>query len=254
LKVFDQYAAYYDLLDTDKDYSGESEYVIQKIKKHSARTESILNLGCGTGKHDFYWAKKGFEVTGADVSEKMLEEAQAEKQRSGVENINFIQRDIRDFDLNKKFDVITSLFHVMSYQNTNEEVVNVLKNVEKHLENGGVFIFDFWYGPAVLNERPEVRAKRMMNDTIKITRIAEPEVNYSCNIVTVNYDVFIEDKKSGNLFELKENHKMRYFFDLEIKEFLNNNGLTVLETEEWMTGRELGKNTWSALYVVRKSN
>ena len=51
MKVFEEYSKYYDLLYQDKDYEGEVEYIIDLIEKYAPKTASVLELGCGTGKH-----------------------------------------------------------------------------------------------------------------------------------------------------------------------------------------------------------
>ena len=64
-------------------------------------------------------------------------------------------------DIGQKFDAIVFLFHVMSYQVTNKMLNEVFSNVFKHLNDGGLFIFDFWYGPAVLTDPPKKKAARL---------------------------------------------------------------------------------------------
>ena len=75
MKAFGGYARYYDLLYRDKDYLGETEFVERLIQRHSPGARRILELGCGTGIHAVMLAEKGYEVTGLDLSEGMLEVA-----------------------------------------------------------------------------------------------------------------------------------------------------------------------------------
>ena len=72
MSVFGSYSHYYNLLYKDKDYVGETEYIHNLILKHKRGAASILNLGCGTGRHDLLLAQMGYEVTGVDQSEEML--------------------------------------------------------------------------------------------------------------------------------------------------------------------------------------
>ena len=105
----------------------------------------------------------------------------------------------------------------MSYQNSNEELIKAFEVAKNHLNDDGIFVFDFWYGPAVLTDLPTTRVKRFENESIKVTRLAEPVLHAQANVVDVNYDVFIEDKISKEVVEKKELHKMRYFFDIELE-------------------------------------
>ena len=140
----------------------------------------------------------------------------------------------------------------MSYQNSNDELIKAFEVAKKHLTDDGVFIFDFWYGPAVLTDLPSTRVKRLENSNIKLTRVAEPALHAEQNIVDVNYDVFIEEKETKEVVEKKELHKMRYFFDTELEILCQLVGLKVLSRYEWMTDKLPGFSSWNVVWVVKK--
>jgi predicted TPR repeat methyltransferase len=80
MSVFDKYyAQFYDMLYKDKDYESESNYIISLIKKYNPEANSILDLGCGTGRHAELFSNKGFIVLGVDQSKYMLNEAMNRK-------------------------------------------------------------------------------------------------------------------------------------------------------------------------------
>ena len=252
MTVFGNYSRYYDLLYKDKDYLSEAEYVDRLIKKYAPAAKTILNLGCGTGKHDFLLAEKGYEVAGVDMSEDMLAIANAQLTTLNLQSaIQFTQGDIRTIRLSRTFDVIISLFHVMSYQPTNADLRAVFATVKAHLNEGGIFIFDCWYGPAVLADRPVIRVKRLEDEAISVVRIAEPVMHPNDNLVDVHYQVLIGDKETRQLDELKETHRMRYLFKPEIETFMSEYGLTILENTAWLSEREPGFDTWSICFVGR---
>lgn len=130
--------------------------------------------------------------------------------------------------------------------------MSVLKCVQSHLRDNGVFIFDTWYGPAVLTERPELRVKRLKDEQCQITRIAEPVLHENDNIVDVNYDVFVKDKATGDIKEFREVHNMRYYFLSEISMMLEMCGFALEKAVEFMTEKELSEKTWGSLFVARK--
>jgi SAM-dependent methyltransferase len=254
--VFSDYARYYDLLYKDKDYEKETEYVASLIRKFHPSARSILELGSGTGIHATLLAKKGFAIHGIERSEEMINVSRhnvANRQKSKSSNPLFTLGDIREIRLSKRFDAVIALFHVISYQTTNKDVAAAFETAMQHLKPGGVFFFDVWYGPAVLKERPAVRIKRMADDQTEITRLAEPVLHPNENLVDVNYHVFVRDRKTDTVKELKETHVMRYFFKSEIENIATQSGFKILHAEEWLSGKKIGCDTWGVCFVLKKA-
>jgi len=247
----DLYSQSYDLLYSDKDYNGEVEYIDSLIKDNSNNTQTILDLGCGTGKHASLLCDKGYKVHGIDLSEDMLKIAET-RRNDKKEKLSFSHSNIQELNLDKKFDVVVSLFHVMSYQSSNEELIRAFDVAKNHLEDDGVFIFDFWYGPAVLTDLPITRVKRLENENIKVTRLAEPVLYAQQNIVDVNYDVFIEDKSTQQIVEKKELHKMRFLFDTELELICEKKGFKIENKHEWMGDKTPDLNSWNVVWIVKK--
>ncbi|MFH2067781.1 MAG: class I SAM-dependent methyltransferase [Pseudomonadota bacterium] len=253
--VFDQYANYYDLLYRDKDYEGEVRFVDGLIRKNAPDTLNLLELGCGTGIHAEKFTRAGYAVHGIDGSPEMLKYADQRIQllpEDRRESLSFSCGDIRRFyQLNRRFDAVLSLFHVICYQTDNQDLSSVFDNVKQYLNPKGLFIFDCWYGPAVLTDPPAVRVKRLENTEIEVTRIAEPAIYPNENRVDVNYQVFIKKKSTGEVDILNETHKVRYLFMPEIMNLCERFGFSILEAGEWMTGRKPDSNTWAVYFVVR---
>lgn len=249
-KVFDAYAMYYDLLYRDKDYLGESQFVQKLLLQHDVATGDILELGCGTGKHAHTLAHMGYNIHGVDLSSSMVAGAISLIPSDLAENIIFEEGDVRTLKLDRKFDAVISLFHVASYQTTNQDIAAMLHTASKHLNSGGIFIFDFWYGPAVLTDRPSIRVKRMENEVVSITRIAEPIMHPNENLVDVNYTVSIFNKDSGVTQSIQESHSVRYFFAPELSLMLEIAGFEISSMFEWMSGRQPGFDTWATTIVA----
>lgn len=254
MSVFGNYARYYDLLYRDKKYTDEVNYIVSLLQRYAPESASILELGCGTGIHASLLAKAGYAVHGIDFSQEMLESAKARIAsfiEDAAERLSFCQGDIRSYRTDRVFDVAVSLFHVISYQISEKDINAAIGTAKSHLKPGGIFVFDFWYGPAVLTDHPVVRVKRLEDDSIRVTRIAEPVMHPNENCVDVNYQVLIEDKATGIWERLEESHRMRYLFLPELDRMLDANGMTRLNAEEWMTGKELGFDTWGGCVVAR---
>jgi len=254
MSVFAEYASYYNLLYQTKDYDGEVEFVSQLLQQHAPGTQTLLELGCGTGRHAQSFAQRGYTVAGIDISSDMLLFAQqriAQLPTSVSSKLSFSFGDVRGIRLNRQFDAVISLFHVYSYQTTNIDLVNAFETAKTHLKPGGVFLFDFWYGPAVLTEQPVVRVKRLENEEISVVRIAEPELKPNENVVEVHYSVFITEKATGAVKQIWETHRMRYLFLPEIEFFLSQVGLQLVKSGEWMTPKPASSGSWGVYVVAR---
>lgn len=254
-KVFDVYAAYYDLLYRNKDYAAETEYVASHIRRNAPGASRILELGCGTGGHAVHMAQRGYVVHGIDLSEEMLSRALKRKEALPPEvaaRLSFRRGDVRTVRTGEKYDAVVSLFHVMSYQVTNVDIAAAFETACSHLCSGGLFLFDFWYGPAVLTEMPEIRVRRLENEHIAVTRIAEPALNTSESTVRVDYSLFVKEKSTGKIEQAVESHYLRYLFLTELEHYLAKR-FVAPKFFEWMTESPLSVSAWSAFGCAVRS-
>lgn len=252
MSIFKDYAKYYNLFYRDKDYAKEVDYVDSLIKRYAKnKKRSILDVGCGTGIHALLFRRKGYRVVGIDKSTEMVNIAKSSVTEN--DNIEFYTRDSTGFNLDRKFDIVVSLFHVISYHTTNEAFYRCFGNIYKHLNKGGVFIFDFWYGPAVLTQKPQVKVKKFWGRDTKITRTAIPRININENTVDINYEIIIKNKGSEILEKIEEKHKMRYFFLPELNFMLGQVGFKVIKSLKWMSFKEgLSAKSWNGALIANK--
>jgi len=248
MSVFGAYARYYDLFYRDKDYAAEAAFVDGLLRAHGAGDSSILEIGCGTGRHAAELARLGHAVHGIDLSDTMLQRA---AQLAGGP-LSFEHGDARTYRAGRTFDAVISLFHVMSYQTSNEDLLAAFTTAAEHLEPGGVFLFDCWYGPTVLTDRPERRERTLTGDGIEVLRIATPHMDAARDVCEVVYDITVRDTATGEESVLTESHPMRYLFSPEVELALSACGLDLVVGCDFMTGAPLGFDTWNATFVARK--
>lgn len=251
-QVFDAYARYYDLLYRDKDYSAEAEYVASHIRKQVPQAKRILELGCGTGAHAEQLARMGYTVDGVDLSNAMLARAEARKATLPSElaaRLSFCPGDVRTVRKNVTYDAVISLFHVISYQTTNEDLKAAFETAASHLRPGGLFLFDFWYGPAVLIQKPEVRIRRFYDGEIKVTRVAEPALDVNRNMVEVSYTLFIEALATGTVVQVREVHQMRYLFLPELVQYWGGR-FEEFSNHAWRSDSPLSAQSWAGFQVL----
>ena len=248
--VFDAYARYYDLFYGDKDYEREAGFVDRIIRGHVDKPTSLLDLGCGTGRHARAFADRGYQVTGIDQSTEMIARAKSQQTDSPATDPDFHCGDVRHFRTERKFDAVTSLFHVVSYQTSNADLLATLATAKAHLAPGGVFVFDCWYGPAVLRDLPAVRHRCLDDGTHRVRRIAEPCLHPNENLVDVHYSVLVTDTRSGQCEELAETHHLRYLFLPELQAYLAMQDMTLLTCRRWLDDAEPGLDSWNVYCVA----
>jgi len=106
--------------------------------------KTILDVGCGTGRHSIELARRGYNMTGIDLSTGMLNEARKEAKKLDL-NINFSEGDAQNFNLNKTFDgaicICEGAFGLLGKDDDPvERDLSILKNINKHLKKGAKFI------------------------------------------------------------------------------------------------------------------
>jgi len=247
------YAGSYDLLYQDKDYVAECDVLEKAFQTYAEqRIENILDLGCGTGSHALVLAQRGYQVVGVDRSSGMLAQAhvKAAQQISNGEAV-FQRGDIRNLNLDQRFDAVLIMFAVLGYQLSNSDVRAALQSARRHLNVGGLLAFDVWYGPAVTHERPTQRVKVIPTPEGKIVRVASGELDTSQQVCAVHYQLW-HIGPAGLIAECEEDHQMRYFFPLELNLFLQQSGFTLLRLSNFPElDREPDETTWNVLGVAR---
>ena len=244
--IFTDYSRYYDLLYKDKDYIGETNYILTVLNKQGITQGELLEYGSGTGKHGHLLAERGYQVHGIERSAEMTCRAVI------GDGFTCQEGNICTVQLGRTFDAVLSLFHVISYQVSNSDLTAVFARAAEHLLPGGIFIFDFWYSPAVYTQRPTVRVKRMEDDELEMTRLAEPAVWPNENRVDVHYTIFARQKTSGIMQITNEVHSMRHFSLPEIDLLANQNSFKRIGAEEFLTGKPPGNDTWGVCVTLQK--
>lgn len=226
--IFTKFAYYYDVIYADKEYEKECDFIEEIFREYLHRQpQRILDLACGAGGHSLILAKKGYEVTGIDLSKIMIRLAK-EKTRTLKLNVDFKNMDMVNFSVKNKFDACICMFCSLDYLKSTNELKKTLENIKNHLQKDGILIFDFWNGLAVINKRPETRVKIMPYlSNGRIIRIATPEINLFQSICKIKYHCIVVND-STILDEFEETHCLRFYFIEELKQYLKDVGFETL--------------------------
>jgi SAM-dependent methyltransferase len=245
---FNLYSRYYDLLYAEKDYEQEVRFVERQIQTYSPGAKSLLELGSGTGNHATYFADSGYDVTGIERSAEMVGISQSKN----IRKFTAVNADMTGFNVEGRFDAAVSLFHSLCYITSNESLLDCFSTVYRHLKPGGIFCFDFWYGPAVLNDLPATRVRKVANGNIQLTRIAQTELLSQENVAVVNYELIVRDQSSGVTQNFFEQHPMRYLSVPELDLLCRQTGFTILKCESYLDSLALNLDTWNGFCVIKR--
>ncbi|MDP7044922.1 MAG: class I SAM-dependent methyltransferase, partial [Alphaproteobacteria bacterium] len=114
--IFQDQGNFYDLFYESKDYEDECNFVEAAFGRFAAgKVKTVLDLGCGTGGHVLPLAARGYEMTGVDLSQTMLDQARRKAAQAGI-TADFLQGDVREVEVGQTFDAVISMFVVMGYQ------------------------------------------------------------------------------------------------------------------------------------------
>jgi SAM-dependent methyltransferase len=247
------YANCYDALYHEKNYQAECDLIERLLRTYGdGQIKRVLDLGCGTGNHVLPLCARGFEVIGVDRSESMLAQARNKAVQSAYSKpAVFHKADLRDLDLHRHFDAVLMMFAVLGYQLQNEDVIAALRATRRHLRSEGLLLFDVWYGPAVLFQRPSERIKIIPTSVGKIVRASRSELDTRRQTCTVCYHVW-KFHADRTVSETEEEHTVRYFFPLEMSLFLESSGFTLLRLGAFPEfDAEPDEQSWNVLGVAR---
>jgi SAM-dependent methyltransferase len=252
-QVFDtHYAESYDLVYQSKNYELEVDALSRLMSQYAGNpVRTILDLGCGTGRHAILLARRGFDVTGVDQSEPMLararERAASQEEGRGIE---FVRGDVRDIDLGRGYDAALMMFNVLGYMWNNDDLLAALRRTRRHLHENGLFAFDIWYGPAVMADPPRSAIREWSTGTGVVIRYSSGCLRAREQLCDIKIRLLrIEGGKVAA--DGEEVHKVRYFFPLELDIALRATGFRLLTIRQFpRIEDEPNVTAWSAVVVA----
>ncbi|HOT49833.1 MAG TPA: class I SAM-dependent methyltransferase [Candidatus Hydrogenedentes bacterium] len=137
--LFENYGQKYDKEPFTQGTQGECDFIEKELGFD--KSLRILDVGCGTGRHAIELTKRGYRVTGVDLSESQLARAREKATAQGL-SIEFLRHDARALPFHAEFDAAIMLCEGgFSLMETDEMNFEILKNVTRSLNDHGVFLF-----------------------------------------------------------------------------------------------------------------
>lgn len=247
------YSEVYDVMNQGKDYSKEAGFVLDLHERFSEKEsiQDILDFGCGSGLHlKSLLSMLGSinSAIGVDASQFLCDIAI----KTADQNTKIIHSKISDFHHESRFDLIISLFHVINYQHTLEDLLQFMHAIKRNLQANGLALIDFWNLAAWRNEPPSRRSKDVKSNGYLYKRTSVPFVDFSQGTVQLQINVDKIHLQSGALIERAvETHNLRAFSQLELELACRQTGLKLVSVGPWMDlSRTLNENDWYAYAVI----
>ena len=132
-------ARYYDILNYNADYIKVADYIEDVFALYQKKPRLVLDLACGTGNLTLELDKRGYDMTGIDLSADML--AVAFNKTEG-RDILWLNQDMRDFELYGTVDAVVCCFDSLNYILDGDKIKKCFALVYNYLNPGGLFVFD----------------------------------------------------------------------------------------------------------------
>ncbi len=203
----------------------------------------VLDLACGHGRHSVELARRGFRVTGLDLSQRSLALAREAATRADVE-IELIHGDMREIPFAGEFDAVLNLFTAFGYFESDAENSRVLEAVERALRPGGLFLIDSLNVLAILRAY-EPHAWRQLEDGVLFLEERRYDVPTGRNEV-----VWTFIRPDGERTQLT--HSLRMYTPVELETLLARAELRVEETWGSFEGEPLSLERTRAIFRARK--
>jgi len=227
---------YYHLLYNNRDFKEAQNFMSHlTYYLNLNKGNHILDLACGKGRHSIYLNSLGYKVTGVDLSENSIIEAN----KSANKTLNFCVHDMRDAFINK-YDAILNLFTSFGYFEDDAADLKVLRNIKNGLNTNGIAVIDY------------------LNVTKGIANIIPHEIQKRGDI---NFDIkrYVSDNFINKDISFHAN-STDYFFTEHVKcldsnkfnEYLNDVGLKLVASFGDYDLNPFNKETSDRLILVIK--
>ena len=206
---------YYHILYKDRDLSEAQAFVSNLCQHlHIPEGSEVLDLACGKGRHSRTLHSIGCRVTGADLSENSIQEAQ----KSAVDGLEFIVHDMREVIPDRTFDSVFNIFTSFGYFDRSEENERVIQSVHTMLRKNGLFVIDF------LNASKVIRT--LEPESIVTKGGIEFHISKHYDGTHIFKEIRFEDK--GNSYHFKE--RVQALRKEDFVTLLTQNGFEILST------------------------
>ena len=222
MDAYHNLAASYDRLTNDVDYEATVEFYEQILSREGLKPRTVVDMACGTGSVSAILARKGYEVTGVDLSEEMLTEAVI-KTMDLKNRPLFSCQNLRDLRLPRAVDMAVCALDSLDYITDPADCEAAIRRAWRVLNPGGIFIFD-------VNTPEKLRAmdgQMFIDEDDDVFCVWRGEFDERTNICAYGMDLF---QRRGNVWVRSfEEHCEYAYSQTQLTDYLKAAGFTNIE-------------------------
>ena len=139
--MYQAFAELYDELMNDVDYESWADYYTRLLSIYGIRGGKICECACGTGSLTLPLYRRGFQMTGVDLSQEMLWQAAQKARKQGIA-IPYVRQDMRALNLHRPMDAVLATCDGVNYLTTEEDLMSFFRAAYRAVRPGGALVFD----------------------------------------------------------------------------------------------------------------
>jgi SAM-dependent methyltransferase len=245
------HARHYDVVYRDKPYADEARFVDSLLRDAEVARGRLLDLACGTGRHARELGALGWDVTGVDVSDELLEYA-----RLTAPEARFERQDMRELDVRGgPFEAVTCLFDSIGYALDDEGVLATLAGAGRHLATRGALVLEFLHAPALQRGASALRVRRfaLSDHGDEVVRISRTRLDEQRSVMEVEFEL-LELRSDGTYDLWLETQRNRYFAVSEMRTLLERAELEVVRVvPAYRESDAVDDETFHVIAVARRA-
>ena len=234
MDAYHELAKSYDRLTNDVDYEATVDFYMQILAREGLKPRTVVDLACGTGSVTEILARKGYQVTGVDMSEEMLTEAMAKVMDMEKPPL-FLRQKLQNLHLSVAVDMAVCALDSLDYVTDPDDCAEAIRRTYKALNPGGIFIFD-------VNTPEKLRAmdgQVFLDEDDDVYCVWRGEFDEQTNICSYGMDLF---QREGEVWHRSfEEHCEYAYSEAQLVGYLKAAGFThikVYADREFVAPRE----------------
>jgi len=237
---------YYDALMSDVDYEKWADFYISCFEKYGTDVKKVVDIGCGTGSITVSLAKRGYDVTGVDISAEMLSLAAKKAELENVK-IRYAEQDMSSLETGETADAVCCSLDGINYLLTTDKVRSCFFRVARTLSDGGLFIFDV---NTIFKYKSILKSDAFVYEKKDLFLCWQSFYNEKSGICDYYLTFFSE--KNGKWLRFDEVQRQRSYSSRTIKKLLSDAGFEIIGTYSDTDFSPDGPDSERMFFVCRK--